>query len=266
MKTNNSTIAFGLSLVWSAASLFGQQPFPTQQLTAVAVLQQVHSTNLQGGALPTDVTLTGVMTDETGKTEPYMVRIKGTNKIRYDIGFGDSQRVTVYNANQGWTLVNKKLKALQESTSVRRPTLIPALDLLNEYANPRLVTTDGGTGAIGPQIVRHLSLFLPDAAKSRPFGRKLDESEDVYFDPATNLVVRTQHFNRVEENMDVQVPSTLDFSDYRLIGNVAIPFHIVNTTGSATLGGTHQKTVVFNQAQINANIPDSVFSAAAVKP
>jgi len=229
--------------------------------TLGTLLQQVRTANAQTG-LPSDVTLMGTLTDQTGKVQSLQVQIKGKDKIRYDIGSGKDRRVTIFNANDGWTIVGKKIEALPPHASVRRPSLIPVLDLLTELANPKLLATDQGLKVIGPQTVRQLTLLLPDQrVKERALGRKLDETVEFYFDPTTLLVLRTVSVQRTHEDMDAMVSSILDFSNYQRINNVAIPFRIVNTTGSTAIGA-RQSTLVLTNAVLNTNIADSVFTPA----
>ena len=249
-------VAFALALIpANNIELAGQ--------SARDIVLQLRDGSVQG-ALPTDVTLRGTVTDEFGTAKPLLVRIKGTDKIRFEIGTGPNRRVTVFNANEGWTQVGTKLQALPQHSSVRRPSLIPILDLVGEASNPRLQVVDRGMKSIGQRTVQQVSLSLPDLQTTRSFGRKLDENLDVFIDPSTLLVVRTQRFLRSQENMDLPVPSVLEFSDYRRVGNLAVPFRIVNTTGTQQ-GGLHQKTFVITEAVLNTNVADSNFRAGGTQ-
>ncbi len=240
-------VVFALLCGLASPALSGQ--------SATGLLQQFRTANARLG-LPKDVTLTGTVRDHTGKTQSVEILIKGKDKMRFTAGAGKEQRITIYNRNEGWIVVDKKIQALQEHSSVRRPTIIPALDLLVEMDSPKLIANDQGFKSIGPQSVRHVMLSLPDPASKRSFGRKLDENLDVYFDPATMLVVRTQRLRRAEENMDYQVPSIMEFSDYRMVENVAVPFRIVNTIGNS------QSTLTLISVVFNRNLQNSVFTPA----
>jgi hypothetical protein len=229
--------------------------------TLGTLLQQVRTSNAQTG-LPTDVTLIGTLTDQDGKVQSIQIQIKGKDKIRYDIGTGKDRRVTIFNANEGWTIVGKHLQALPPHASVRRPSLIPVLDLLTELENPKLLAADQGLKVVGTQTMRQVTLLLPDQrGKERALGRKLDETVEFYFDPTTMLILRTVSVQRTHEDMDAMVSSILDFSNYQRIGNVAIPFRIVNTTGSAAVGA-RQSTLILTNAVLNTNIQDIVFTPA----
>jgi len=221
------------------------------------LLQRVKTANVRG-ALPQDVTISGTLTDDSGNTQPIQMQIKGKDKIRTEIGTGKTRRITIFNGNQGWTQVGDQLQALPQHASVRRPSLIPMLDLLSEIDSPQLIAADRGLKAIGQQNARQISLTLPDPATVRAFGRKLDENLEVFIDPVSMLVVRTERLNRSMENMDFLIPSVLEFSDYRVVGNLAVAFRIVNTTGTPDIG-MHQKIMVISQVQLNTSIPDSAF-------
>ena len=59
--------------------------------------------------------------------------------------------------------------------------------------------------------------------------------------------------------MDLMVPSSVEFSDYRRVGPLYIPFRIVNTTGDRRMG-MHQTTMVLSNADVNAAVPDALFA------
>jgi len=132
---------------------------------------------------------------------------------------------------------------------------------LAELQNPNLVTVGRGLQTLGSQTVQHVSLALPDPVARRVFGRKLDENLEVFLDPQTMLIVRTDRLGRSEQDIDMRIPSTLEFSDFRNVGNITIAFRIVNTTGTSEIG-THRSTVVVSSVQLNSSIPDSVFLPA----
>lgn len=245
-----------LQTILLVAVAIGALPLNLSSQTSVGLLQQFRMANAKNG-LPLDITLVGTLKDQTGGIQPIEVQIKGKDKMRFVIGSGNDRRITIYSRNEGWVAAGKNIQALQEHASVRRPTLIPVLDLLAEIDNPKLLATDQGFKSLGSQTVRHVSLSLPDPARQRSLGRRLDENLDVYFDPATMLVVRTVRLRRSEENMDYQVSSIMEFSDYRIVSNVAIPFRIINTIGSS-----HQSTLLITSAVINTNIQDRVFTPA----
>lgn len=255
-----------LTRLWTslfAAYLFFALPAPAQVITETGALPLVDSAVKAAlvGQPPVDVLLEGTLTHEKG-SQPIRILIKDRDKMRYEIGAEPDLVVTIFNSNRGWTIQGKRVRELPQHSSVRRPTLIPALDLISEVNNPALQTTNQGLKARGQQTAYHVSLVLPDTAEQRFLGRKLDETLEVFIDPATSLVVRTERLRRTQENMDLQIPSALDFGDYRLVDKTLyVPFHIVNTSGNSVVG-MHQSTLIIARASINTGMSDSLFEPA----
>jgi hypothetical protein len=249
----------------------GTLTFITLLLIGTALIQEGHPQGSRGlleavraaavrGPLPADLTIEGTVIDAKG-VKQIRILIKDRRKIRYELGAGPTLQITIFDNNQGWSIQGTRIQALQDHTSIRRPTIIPIFDLLAELENARLIGVDHGIKVRGSQAARHVTLTLPDSVQPRPFGRRLDETVDFFFDPVTFQVVRTERVRRSEENMDLQIPSILEFSDYRLVGNLYVPFRVLNVTGNAIVG-QHQSTLIVSSVNLNSNLPDSLFSPA----
>ena len=139
--------------------------------------------------------------------------------------------------------------------------MLPFLDLLSEVGNPALDILYKGAETLEGNTVYHFLLTLRDRTPHvRLLDRSLDEQVDFYVDARTLLVLRSVHYRYAENNLDVRIPSVLDFSDYRIVNGVQVPFRITNTVGSRYLGLT--KSVFTLQAvAFNQGIADSLFDA-----
>jgi len=117
-----------------------------------------------------------------------------------------------------------------------------------------------GEEAAGGGTVLHFAVHFTDPVPSqkRFLQRALNEDVDFFVDARTNLIVRSQRLQMANDSMDFRMPSILDFSDYRQINGMMIPFRIVNTIGNRN-AGIRQITIVLQSVLINQGIPDSAF-------
>lgn len=210
------------------------------------------------GVAAQELLLLGTYTDASGNTNPLRVYIKGRDNLRFEIGTGSSQRVTMYSKGRGWTKTNKGVEALQEHSSARTATILPILDLSAHLENPRAAVTDRGQAVVKTRTAYHVTVQLPDQAAQRLLGRRLDDTVELYIDTNTLLVLRSERVRRSEENMDLLIPSVLEFSDYRVVGGMLIPFHVVNTLGNSSLGFRQSSVVLFSAEQ--TPLADSLFT------
>ena len=233
--------------------------FPTASEAQIReTVQNILDHNLGGVQRPSDFVIEGVLTSSRGTEQPFRALIKG-NMSRYETGFGENSLVSVFGADENWTAADGTRKGLQPRTGARRPVLIPSLDLLDEIRNPRLQLTDSDFIDLGNLLTRRIILALADEEpERRPFGRALDETVILYVEPTTSLIVRTERIRHAEDNIDMEIPSVLDFSDYREVEGIWIPFRIVNTLGSERLGH-RQSTLTISNVTINQGIADAMF-------
>ena len=94
--------------------------------------------------------------------------------------------------------------------------------------------------------------------QQRFLNRPLHEDVDLFIDQSTNLIVRSQRMQAADNSLDFRVPWVLDFSDYRQVGSLVIPFRILNTLGTR-YSGIRQSVLVIHSVLVNQGIADSVF-------
>jgi hypothetical protein len=234
-------------------------PGPAQTVTTESVLRQALMAHVGPGGLPADLLIQGQLTNASD-TRPLRMQVKGKDKIRYELGLTARQTVSIYNAGSGWAGSNANVKPVAPYVALRRPMELPFLDVIDELGDPRLTARYIGLKVIGQTSVHHIALRLSDPAprSQRFLNRPLDEEVELFIDVATNLIVRSQRMQVADNSMDFRVPSILDFSDYRQVGGLMIPFRIVNTIGTP-YSGMGQSTLVFQSVVVNPGIPDSVF-------
>ena len=208
-----------------------------------------------------DITALG-STTRNGQTNILNVYAKGSGTGRHENGTGSDRNVMIFNSGKAWAGKDTQLRPLQAHTSQRRLTLFPFLDLIAELDQPQIQITDRGMVTINGLRAYHISIQTKDTEAAKRFlHRPLEEAADFFIDAQTSLIIRSERLRTSEENMDFRVPSVLEFSDYRTVNGVAVPFRIVNTMGGPNIG-TYQTTTVFTTVTINSGIPDTLFSPA----
>ncbi len=244
-------LATGLVVLVLTALGFGQN----SRVALRAVLER----HAPGALFPQDLTITGQMTDWSGRVQPMRIVIKGKDQVRYEFGAGASATITVYGKGGGWHQRDGKRQFLQAHV-IQRPAIVPFLDLLSEVDTPDLQITDRGAATLGNTALQRFTLKLPDRTPNvRAFRRPLDEEADVYLDTRSGLVVRTERMLTANNDMNLRARSIIDFSDYRLVQGFAIPFRIVSTiTGLGSPAA--QSVYVIQNVTLNTGVSDAAFA------
>ena len=223
-------------------------------------LQTVLARLAPGGILPSDMVLTGQLTDASG-TQPFRITIKGKDRMKYEVGTGSALITMTLSRGAGWREASGHVDVLQPYSAMQRPAVVPFFDLLAEASNSNLQITDRGLFLIGTLTSRRYTLRLPDPTPEiRLFRRALDEEIDLYTDPVSLLVVRTERWRMAENSMDVRLRQVAEFSDYRNVTGLAVPFHVVETAVVSSRS-QFRTTYDVDNVTVNAGVDDSIFVA-----
>jgi len=244
-----------------AETLPAQAPNVLTPDATAKILKAVLQAHYGPGSAPTDVTGVGRLTQGSQPAQTFRFFIKGTQQMRYEFGDGTSPSISIFKSGQGSRGLQSQMRAIEDHASEAHASLLPFLDLLSEAGNPALEASYEGLKSLAGAPVYHFALSLRDKSASiRLLRRPLDEQADFYVDARTLLVVRSVHYRYAENNLELRVPSVLDFSDYRSVNGVHVPFRIVNTVGSSYLGLT-QSVLVLQSVAFNQGIPESLFDS-----
>ena len=71
-------------------------------------------------------------------------------------------------------------------------------------------------------------------------------SYDLHIDPASNLPSSLSYFVHPDDNAGINIPVVVDYSDYRSINGVSIPFHV-----QRYLNGTLFLDIALSNAEVN---------------
>ena len=245
----NRTLAVVLWILFLNCSGFSQN--------SRAILQQ--SLQAHGRGRLTDISATGTVTS-SGQTQPINLYAKGNGSGRIENGAGSGRSVIVFDRGRSWAGADRDLRPLKDHTAQRRLTLFPFLDVIAELDQPQVEVAYRGLELVNGAPAHKVSVRAKDNDAAKRFlHRPLEEAVDFWIDERTGLIVRSERLRITEENMDFKIPSVLEFSDYRTVGGVAIPFRIVSTMGRPDIG-IYRSTTVLTNVTINSGIPHTMFS------
>ena len=244
-----------LLVIICASSSMAQNP----NANGLALLRQAYKAHVPNSA-PHDILITADRVVGNGRPELLKLYVQGSKTMRFETGQGADQVVSVFGGDDpGWTSRGNKTQVIPPHVLPQRLTLLPFLDLLTEDNNPSLQIATRESVMLGGRPAYHIVALLPDPTQgTKTVGRRFDEIVDFYIDQQTSLVLRSDHQQTTAENMDLRVPAILEFSDYRMVGGIAIPFRIVETIGMRSTG-IRQATITIRSAEVNGGVSPSLF-------
>src|SRR6266571_2906296 len=200
------------------------------------VLQQALGA-LAGTTSLADVTLTGTARriagsdDETGTA---VLKALATGEARMDFSFPSGQRSEVRtNSNDlpagTWTGPDGKVHPQSEHNLMTDSSwFFPALTLAKLVASQAAVITSAGQDFKGGSSVAHLTATqqFPDVpADLAPLMQHVSQM-DLFLDAKTLLPAVLDFNAHPDDNMLLDIPIEVRFSDYRAVNGVQVPFHI----------------------------------------
>ena len=178
-----------------------------------------------------------------GADIPIEINAKAPNQRMQIVRAPDAENVKVYNGQKAWVAEGWRPLPLMELTAGNlEGARIEALTLFPATLKDSFTGWQVGTATIDDKPVQVLQ------------GRSGAMPVNFYFDDA-GLLVRTVRWNRTPVGT---VPTQTDFSDYRDVAGVKMPFKTVITWTDG------QNTIALNQVQ--ANVPMDAAKFAVPKP
>lgn len=231
------------------------------------VLAQSALVALTHGVGVSDVTLTGTARriagsdDETG---PITLKARGASESSVNMSFGSGARSEVRNAAndslQGqWTGPNGVAHAISgHNLMTDSAWFFPALSVLSRLSTPNLSITYLGEETRQDVAVHHLHFVqqYPNSASAdfRPLQEALTAT-DIYLDASTLLPVAIAFNAHPDNDMLRSIPVEVDFSDWRTVQGVAVPFRI-----QKLFNGTLILDVTVESAVVNSGLNDASFA------
>lgn len=222
----------------------------SQQVDATPIVQR--SIAAMGcAALGPDTTATakGALTLADGTAMPLTIYSQGNNRLRSELDSPKGHKITIVNNGKGQMQHSDgRTEALAENnTSHQRPTHIPCLS--------NLVLPPGRSDAIAvrvDQVPGDILDVVEITPVNRPHNKQAAERMKTTFwiSRSNGFVLRMQYFNTSERDGNDTEIVDVEYSDYRPIDGVAIPFHQITRAGHLVLA------LQFDSVQLNSAAAD----------
>jgi hypothetical protein len=260
-------LGFPLAIPQLVQSVFGQQA--TSQTAASdpqAVTLAAQALVALGTTQINDATLSGTVTRTVGpdvETGTLTLKARGPVQSRMDLnlqtGTLSEVRTTATDGSPvGAWISNATAHPMAiHNCFADAAWFFPRLSVLNIQAlTSNSVLKYAGPEMKGGRSVQHLSYHVrPSSGTSSDLAQHLT-TEDIYLDSSSLLVVAVTYNEHPDNNAIVDIPVELDFSDYRAINGVQVPFHI-----QKIFNGNLLLDITVQSAVLNSGLTNSDFSA-----
>jgi hypothetical protein len=269
MQPRIALYAVGVSLLLAAttATSLAQTSTSTQSSSSdpQAVVLATQALAALGAGQVSDVTLTGNVTRTVGpdaQAGTITLKALGSSQARMDLSLPNGTltelRSTANGSSGGsWIFNGTAHPVARHNRFADASWFFPGLSALSSLAsNPNAVLKYVGQETRTGSTVQHLRFFVqcPDADPS-DLTHHLS-TEDIYLDSSSLLVVAVAFNEHPDNNALVDIPVELDFSDYRVVNGVRIPFHI-----QKFFNGTLLLDITVQSVALNTGLTNAVFSA-----
>lgn len=253
-------------LLGAAGMRVGAQTAPTRDPQALTVAARA-LTALGGGAIH-DVVLTGTVTRTAGDTEQGTARLEATaaGQSRVEFDLPDGPHVWVRDSSAPvptgeWSGPDGKAHPIALHNVWSEPVwFFPALGEIARLGgsadDATLAIALAGEEVRNGEALLHLRLSRQVAADSPETSAALarQSAVDLYLDAATDLPRFLEFTAHPDHNFNMNLPVEIEFSDYRAVQGVEVPFHI-----QKRLRGTLLLDLAIQYATVNAGVPASDF-------
>jgi hypothetical protein len=235
MKRTSFTLVISVLLCLSASiSLSGRQTAGTSS-QALLYLQQSLS-QLVGTTSIADVTLTGSVRriagsdDETG-TFTLIALAPGASRM--NLSFPSGQLTEVHNLSAStpfgsWTGPDGTPHSISYHNILGEPVWVSPSMMINALlSSSQIVTTYVGQETKTSEALQHVAAYqkLPGTADGGLLFQHLTQM-DLYLDSSTLLPATVDFSTHPDNNAGIDIPVEIQFSDYRTLNGVRLPFHI----------------------------------------
>lgn len=245
-------IALGQSATGGSASDPQAVALATQALAAL------------GSAQVNDVTLAGSVTRSVGpdaETGSFTLKAAGLAQSRMDLTLPSGTITEIRTITNGvpagvWQANGNAVHQIPNHNLASGAVWFFPLSMLsNRIQNPNSIITYVGLETRNGRSVQHLHVVVqPPQGDSTGMAEHLT-GQDFYLDSSTLLLVSLTYSEHPDNNAIVDIPVELDFSDYRIVSGIELPFRIQKTfSGSLLLDITVQS------AALNSGLTNSDFT------
>ena len=249
-------LAFLLLLPVCAAS----QTTVVSDPTAISLAQQSVAA-LTGGAIVTDVTLSGSLTSVLGSDAANgtgTLKAKGTSESRVDLSLSsgetrsDVRNVASGTAGGAWEKDGGTPVAYAAHNCwTDAAWFFPALSSLTQTANPAITFKYIGQEVHDGVNTQHIQVFQPSSVSLLQHLSTID----FYLDPASALPLAIDFQVHPDANASSDIPAEVQFASYQPVNGIMVPLQILRM-----LNGGVVLQITVTSATFNTGLPDSTFS------
>jgi hypothetical protein len=249
-------IAFFLvsSLVAQTGNSISPQPLALLQYSYKAV---------SGNTVISDVVLTGsvetiVGPDDESGTAVLKATAGGESRMDLTLSSGTRSEIRSLDSSStpigAWVGSDGVQHAVSYHNLLTDPSwFFPALTLRKLLNTPGIVGAYIGQETLDGQSLVHVSFSQPPSGPNAAILQHLTKM-DFYLDPSTLRPVVLSYATHPDDNELLDIPVQIQFSNYRNIGGVQIPFHV-----QKFLNGSLSLDLQIQSAAVNSGLSASVF-------
>jgi hypothetical protein len=257
---------------WSLVAFFLMTPVAFSQTSVVPTASSPQAVTLatqaiaalKGTAQIIDVTLTGTGTRTAGSdSESGSISLKalGSQQARLDLVVAGGTRSEIRNLDsngnpQGyWIGLDGSVHSMVNHNCLTDAAwFFPTLTVLSQLSNPNVIATYIGQETKDQVAVQHLR-FVVQNGDPTGLSQQLS-SEDIYLDASTYLPVALAFNVHPDDNAVGNIAVEIDFSNYKTVNGVQVPFHI-----QRLLNGSVLFDLTVQNATLNSGLTVAAFSA-----
>jgi len=265
-------IAFGISAIACSAQSASSTTTASapKDAQALALIQKTLSVLNGPLGVVNDVVISGTATRSAGsdvQQGQITLRALGATQSRVDFQSGTGTSSDVRNIDQrnvphGFAVSKDGSVHNQagHNTLTDAVWFLPSLSFLSKASKPTTTVSYIGQESRNGISVQHIRLALQNPSPKVPTIVNTHigwlSQTDFYLDPGSSLPVAVTFNIHPDENALVAIPVEIDFSDYRAIGGIQVPFRI-----KKLVNGTLFDDITVQTAQVNTGLTAPVFAA-----
>ncbi len=196
-------------------------------------------------------------TNSSAPASTTSITTKGMNRIRVDTTANAKASSIIYDrgrqlrsGGKGWQV------APSANSRFRRVDHLPALFLAYELSRSDFSASYVGIESVGAATAHHITLSRISSMGNALDAKFTKDSQiEVFVDPTTFLIVKVSFTHFSEIDWRIGLPMEIDYSAYRSVGGMMVPFTQVTNFNGKPIYELHITSVAFNQS-----VADATFS------
>ena len=223
----------------------------TKDSQAVKLMtQMIIATGWSTASLPSDAVLSGTIThyEPTETTLSLKMETTGPSQLRLEINDGNSPKTTIVNSGEGAVIRPNSTHSLPtHSALAMRPIHLPFFSGLSAWSDPAISVAYKNVETVNGQQAYRISLTRPNITADA-MGTLLARASwmDVWISQQSMLPVQISYEQIGTANPNARFVEVAQFSDFRNVGGLLVPFHQEIYLGSRHLFSLQVSTVQFN--------------------